>query len=178
MLVSPDKETPVSITEQLLREFDFEFPATRKFLTLIPDDKLGWKPHEKSMQLGRLAWHLSDFASWATDVIVKDNLLFNAEELPKMAGLWKDKDRAAILARFDTDVKIARGCLATAREEAWEQRWTMGTGEENWVDEPRIDVYRKMVISHQAHHRAQLGVYYRLNGIPIPGVYGPSADES
>ena len=168
----------MSIAQTMLSEFDEEFGNTRKFLKLVPNYKLAWKPHEKSMQLGRLAWHLSDFASWATDVIVKDNLLFNAEELPKMAGLWKDKDRAAILARFDTDVKIARGCLATAREEAWEQRWTMGTGEENWVDEPRIDVYRKMVISHQAHHRAQLGVYYRLNGIPIPGVYGPSADES
>jgi uncharacterized damage-inducible protein DinB len=166
----------VSMTEQLLREFDFEFPATRKFLALVPDDKLSWKPHEKSMQLGRLAWHLSDFASWATDVIVKDCLIFNHEDLGHMAGKWKDKDRAAILARFDTDVKIARGCLATAGD-AWEQHWRMGVGNEVWIDEPRIDVYRKMVISHQAHHRAQLGVYFRMNGIPIPGVYGPSADE-
>ncbi len=167
----------MGITEQLLREFDFEFPATRKFLALIPDDKLTWKPHEKSMELGRLAWHLSDFPSWATDTIAKDNLIFNEEELPKMKHGWKGKDREAILARFDADAKIARGNLAITHEDIWEKRWTMGVQGQTWIDEPRIDVYRKWVISHQAHHRAQFGVYLRLNDIAIPGIYGPSADE-
>jgi uncharacterized damage-inducible protein DinB len=165
-------------TEQLLREFDYEFPATRKFLALVPDDKLTWKPHEKSMELGRLAWHLSDFPSWLTDTVTKDGLDFKAEDFPEMANRWKGKTRETILARFDADLKVARESLASTAEEAWERRWTMGADGQIWVDEPRIDVYRKWVISHQAHHRAQFGVYLRLNGIAIPGVYGPSADES
>jgi uncharacterized damage-inducible protein DinB len=168
----------MTTSEILLREFDFEFPVTRKFLDLVPNDKLTWKPHEKSMELGRLAWHVSDLASWLTDTVSKDNLTFKAEEMPAMANAWKGKTREAMLAHFDADVKTAREKLAATPEDAWERNWSMGMDGQVWVSEPRIDVYRKWVISHQAHHRAQLGVYFRLNGIPIPGVYGPSADES
>lgn len=168
----------MNLNEQLLREFDYEFPISRKFLALVPDDKLTWKPHEKSMELGRLAWHVSDFPSWATDTITKDHLTFKMEEMPEMANRWKGKSREAMLARFDADVKVARENLAAAPEDAWERHWTMGMEGQTWIDEPRIDIYRKWVISHQAHHRAQLGVYLRLNNIPIPGVYGPSADEA
>jgi uncharacterized damage-inducible protein DinB len=168
----------VTTSEQLLREFDYEFPATRKFLALTPDDKLTWKPHEKSMELGRLAWHLSDFGSWLTDTVTKDELNFKTEDFPEMASRWKGKTRELILARFDADVKVARENLAATPEEAWEKPWKMGADGQTWIDEPRIDVYRKWVISHQSHHRAQLGVYLRLNNIAIPGIYGPSADES
>jgi uncharacterized damage-inducible protein DinB len=168
----------MTTSEILLREFDFEFPATRKFLALIPDDKLTWKPHDKSMALGRLAWHLSDFPSWLTDTVTKDNLTFKAEDMPAMRDAWQGKTRDAALARFDADMKIARQSLAATPEDAWERNWTMGMDGQTWIDEPRIDVYRKWIISHQAHHRAQFGVYLRLNGIAIPGVYGQSADES
>jgi uncharacterized damage-inducible protein DinB len=168
----------VTTSEQLLREFDYEFPATRKFLALTPDDNLTWKPHEKSMELGRLAWHLSDFASWLTDTVTKDELIFKTEDFPETRNRWKGKTREMILARFDADVKVARESLAATPEDAWERRWTMGADGQMWIDEPRIDVYRKWVISHQAHHRAQFGVYLRLNNIAVPGIYGPSADES
>jgi uncharacterized damage-inducible protein DinB len=168
----------VNTTQNLLREFDFEFPATRKFLALVPNDKLTWKPHEKSMELGRLAWHLSDLPSWVTSTVTKDELTFNPEDFPKMRAAWKGKTREDILARFDSDVKIARENLAATSEDAWDRHWKMGIADQIWLDEPRIDVYRKMVISHQAHHRAQFGVYLRLNDIPIPGVYGPSGDEN
>jgi uncharacterized damage-inducible protein DinB len=168
----------MTTTETLLREFDFEFPATRKFLAVIPDDKLTWKPHEKSMELGRLAWHLSDFPDWLTNTVTKDELILNPEDFPKMRNLWKGKTREAILARFDADSRVARENLSAVPEEAWPRNWKMEAGGQTWLDEPRIDVYRKWVISHQAHHRAQFGLYLRLNGIPIPGVYGPSADES
>jgi uncharacterized damage-inducible protein DinB len=168
----------MNITEHLLREFDFEFPTTRKFLALVPDDKLTWKPHTKSMELGRLAWHLSDFPTWATDGITKDELILNSKDFPEMGKAWNGKTREAILARFDTDVKAARENLAAAPEEIWSKPWKMGVDDQIWINEPRIDVYRKWVISHQAHHRAQFGVYLRLLDIPIPGIYGPSADES
>ena len=167
----------MSTTEQLLREFDFEFPVTRKFLALVPNDKLTWKPHAKSMELGRLAWHVADFPSWITDIVKKDELILKSEDFPAMMQLWKDKTREAILSRFDADLKVARENLASVGEDVWAQNWKMGMDGQQWIDEPRIDVYRKWVISHQAHHRAQLGVYFRLNDIPIPGIYGPSADE-
>jgi uncharacterized damage-inducible protein DinB len=167
----------MSIAEKLLPEFDMEYGNTRKFLALVPDDKLTWKPHEKSMELGRLAWHISDFPGWCTDTIRKDVLAFTDEDGAKMAGAWHGKTREQILARFDSDLTNARAALAAAGDEAMHAGWKMEWNGQPIIDEPRIDVYRKWVINHMIHHRAQLGVYLRLNEVPIPGVYGPSADE-
>jgi uncharacterized damage-inducible protein DinB len=167
----------MSIAEKLLPEFDSEFASTRKILALVPDDKLTWKPHEKSMALGRLAWHVSDFPSWCAETLKKDFLEFSPEDGPKMANEWKDKTREKILERFDADIKVAREALSSTSDEKWPQPWKMLWGGQAVIDEPRRDVYRRVVMNHMVHHRAQLGVYLRLNGIPIPGVYGPSADE-
>src|SRR5215469_5925351 len=90
-----------TIAEQLLPEFDAEYGLTRKFLALVPDDKTTWKPHEKSMELGRLAWHLSDFPSWCRDTLNKDVLAFNDAEGEKMKGEWKNKTHEDMLTRFD-----------------------------------------------------------------------------
>ena len=166
-----------TIAASLLPEFDTEYANTRKFLALVPDDKLTWKPHPKSMELGRLAWHLSDFPSWCTETLTKDVLVFTAEDGEKMKKECEGKTREQMLARFDTDIKAARAALATATDDAMAAHWKMEWGGAPIIDEPRIDVYRKWVINHMIHHRAQLGVYLRLNGIPIPGPYGPSADE-
>lgn len=167
----------MNISEKLLPEFDREFASTRKFLALVPDDKLGWKPHAKSMELGRLAWHLSDFPGYALSVASKPGLSFNLEDMPKRRGAWVGKTREAILERFDTDLKAAREALLATPDAAWDERWTMEFGGRMVIDDARLAVYRIMAMSHMIHHRAQLGLYLRLNEIAIPGTYGPSADE-
>lgn len=168
----------MSLAEKLLPEFDEEFASTRRFLALVPDDKLTWKPHQKSMEMGRLAWHLGDFPSWVTDTVKKDSIAFKSEDAAGMRDEWMGKTREQTLARFDADLKVARAALAATPDEAWTQQWKMMWDGQAIIDSPRLDVYRKWTVSHQAHHRAQLGLYLRLNNIPIPGVYGPSADEA
>jgi len=167
----------MSISEKLLSEFDEEFASTRKFLELVPDDKLTWKPHEKSMELGRLAWHLCDFPEWCRDIYRQDFLRMTEEDGAKARDGWKGKKRADMVARFDLALPEARAVLAKAGEADMAHHWKMEWAGQVIIDSPREQVLRKWVLNHMVHHRAQLGVYLRLNNIPIPGVYGPSADE-
>jgi uncharacterized damage-inducible protein DinB len=177
MPVAEKTATESSIADQLLPEFDIEFGNTRKFLALIPDDKLTWKPHTKSAALGSLAWHLANFGDWCKETLKKDVLSFTDADSEKMKGEWEGKTSEQMLARFDTDVKEARAALEATPDEAWAKHWRFEWNGAPMIDEPRYDVYRKMVLNHMVHHRAQLGVYLRLNDIAIPGCYGPSADE-
>lgn len=167
----------MSFAEKMIPEFDREFATTRKFLALVPDDKLGWKPHEKSMELGRLAWHLSDFPGYALNVLSKPALIVNPEDIPKRRNAWVGKNREAILARFDADVSAGREALRGLPDTAWGERWKLEFGGQTVFDDVRGAAYRTIAMSHMIHHRAQLGLYLRLNDIPIPGTYGPSADE-
>ena len=167
----------MTIAKKMLRDFDEEFALTRSFLNLVPDDKLTWKPHEKSMELGRLAWHLSDFPEWVMVTIQQDTFRMGAEDAEKMSRSWRGKTRAEMLARFDADMPKARAALAAADDAAMERHWKMEWGGQTVVDDPREYVCRKWAMHHMVHHRAQLGVYLRMLGIAIPGCYGPSADE-
>ncbi|HEX3685103.1 MAG TPA: DinB family protein [Bryobacteraceae bacterium] len=168
----------MTIARKLLPEFDEEFATTRKFLALVPDDKLTWKPHEKSMELGRLAWHISDFPEWCRETINQDTLSMTPEDGAKAAHEWEGKKRADMLARFDRDLPEARAALANAGDDALARPWKMEWAGQTIIDSPREEVLRKWALNHMIHHRAQLGVYLRLNNIPIPGSYGPSADET
>lgn len=163
------------VAEKFLREFDEEMALTRKFLAIVPNDKLTWKPHERSMELGRLAWHLSDFPEWCTVTFVQDAL--TDADAAKVMRDWKGKTREDMLERFDADLPTARAALADATDDSLASYWKMEWGGQTIIDDPREDVYRKWSINHMIHHRAQLGVYLRLLGIAIPGCYGPSADE-
>lgn len=165
------------ISETLLPEFDEEMASTRKFLELLPDEKLGWKPHEKSMNLGQLAWHIADMPSWCSDTLKQDTMTLSQDDYQKMVAAREGKGRKEMLSLFDKDVKDARTRLAAMDDAAMATQWKMIWGDQTIVDMPRAQVLRKWVMNHLVHHRAQLGVYLRLNGIPIPGVYGPSADE-
>lgn len=167
----------MTIAQELLREFDEEFAKTRKFLVLVPDAKLTWKPHEKSMELGRLAWHLSEFPEWAILTFSKSRHAMTREDGEKMMNGWKGMVREDMLARFDGDLPLARAVLANASDAELAQHWTLVWEGQTVIDEPRLDVYRRYTISHMVHHRAQFGVYLRLLGIAIPGCYGPSADD-
>jgi uncharacterized damage-inducible protein DinB len=171
------EDIPMKVSETLLPEFDEEMASTRKFLELVPDEKLGWKPHEKSMALGQLAWHVSEFPSWCCTTLKQDSLTLTQEDTEKTAAARKGKGRKEMLSGFDESVKEARTRLAAVDEAALAANWKMIWGDQTLVDMPRGQVLRKWVMNHLVHHRAQLGVYLRLNGIPIPGVYGPSADE-
>ncbi len=162
----------MTIGESLLPEYDHEMNTTRKTLALLPDDKLSWQPHEKSMTLGRLASHIAEMPHWAVITIQADT--FDMD--PQQKGYLADST-AALLEKFDKDAAEARQLLGATSDEAMFKNWTLESGGKALFEMPRIGVLRTMVINHMIHHRAQFGVYLRLLDIPIPGAYGPSADE-
>ena len=159
----------MKLAEMLVPEFDQEFDLTRKFLDLVPDDKLTWKPHEKSMELGRLAWHLATFPEWTLDTIEKDVFVITPEHASDSKTGWKGKSRADMLTRFDGDLTRARAALAHASDDDFEHHWKLEWNGRVAIDEPRYRIFRRMVLNHLVHHRAQLGVYFRMIGTAIPG---------
>ena len=167
----------MTIAEKLLPEFDEEFATTRKFLALLPNDKLLWKPHEKSMELGRLAWHLADFPEWCLATLEQNPLRMTQADAENYTHGWEGKSPQELLARFDASLPAARAALQSASDEKMAERWKMEWAGQTVIDEPRQDAVDKWTFRHMAHHRAQLGVYLRILNIAIPGCYGPSADE-
>jgi uncharacterized damage-inducible protein DinB len=162
----------MAIRDMFLPEFDEEMRNTRKILERVPDDKLGYKPHEKSMALGRLAAHVAELPGWAKHTIEMEVL-----DLPPNFQPYIAKSREEVLATFDKNVAEARELIVRATDEELQKTWTLKFGGNTIFSMPRSMVLRSSVINHLIHHRAQLGVYLRLNEVEIPGMYGPSADE-
>lgn len=162
----------MTIAELYLPEFDQEIARSRKMLALVPDDKLDFAPHAKSMKLGRLASHVAEIPGWLTTAVTTEMF----EPTPDMKAL-DAPSRDEILKEFDTRAATARELLARATDEELAVVWTFKWNGHVVFALPRRDVIRSMVLSHMVHHRAQLGVYLRLLDIPLPGTYGPSADE-
>lgn len=160
------------IADLLLPEYDQEVGKTRRMLALVPEDKFDYAPHPKSMKLGRLASHLAEMPHWLTTTVTTELL----EPGPDMKG-FTASSRQELLQEFDTRAAAARDHLANASDEDLAVTWTFKWQGKVVFALPRRDVIRSMVLSHMIHHRAQLGVYLRLLDIPIPGMYGPSADE-
>jgi uncharacterized damage-inducible protein DinB len=166
----------MTISEILLPEFDQEMANTRKTLERVPDDKLGWKPHPKSFAMGPLAQHIATMVGWATDTIEKDSFdVAPAGQPPYQPP--PIQSRAELLETFDQGVAKARAALAGASDERLMGPWSLLAGGKTMMTMPRIAVIRSFVLNHTIHHRAQLGVYLRLNDIAVPSIYGPSADE-
>ncbi|HZU33552.1 MAG TPA: DinB family protein [Candidatus Angelobacter sp.] len=161
-----------SINQSLLPEFDHEMANTRKSLERVPDDKLGYKPHAKSMSLGALASHLATINHWAEAIFSKE--LFDVSTAPKNEEF---QSRAQMLAAFDQNTAAARKALASASDAEMMKNWSLMAGGNTIFTMPRVAVVRSFLLNHIIHHRAQLGVYLRLNDIPVPSIYGPSADE-
>ena len=161
------------ISQMLLPEFDQEMANTRKILERFPEGKNDYKPHEKSMPLGYLAGHVATLPEWATMTITTESL--NVE--PGQFKPFIPATRQELLETFDRHVAAARAQIAGASDETLGQVWTVSMSGKPMMSLPRAAVLRGMVMNHLIHHRAQLGVYLRLNGIAIPGMYGPSADE-
>lgn len=159
----------------LIAEFNREAARTRRMFEAIPED-VDWhyKPHPKSMILGRLAGHLTDMTGeWAILTLTQDKLDVPADH--KWEG-YVPSSKADLLAKVDGELPQTQKALAAMTPEKWDAHWKFIYGGQTVVDEPRHQVFREMVVSHMVHHRAQLGVYLRLLDKPIPGIYGPSAD--
>jgi uncharacterized damage-inducible protein DinB len=164
------------IRDVFLPEFDYETANTRKTLERFPEDKVAWKPHEKSMTMGRLAGHLAELPAWMTMTLQTDSVDIapagGPQFQPKIASTRDD-----LLAFFDKNIADARAALAAATDEQMMANWSLQAGGKTLMTMPRMAALRTFVMNHSVHHRAQLGVYFRLNNIAVPSLYGPSADE-
>jgi uncharacterized damage-inducible protein DinB len=160
-------------SQMLLPEFDNEMKNTRKLLEVFPEGDNDYKPHEKSMTLGRLASHVAELPSWAIMTLDREVLVIDGSFKPYIAG-----SRAELLELFDKNVTAAREKIAAASDEDWRKMWTLRFKDKDVLNLPRSAVMRSVVMNHMIHHRAQLGVYLRLKNVAIPGMYGPSADEA
>lgn len=160
------------LNQALLPEFDHEMANTRKSLERIPEGKFDWRPHQKSMTLGGLATHLSTINHWLDAIIGQDS--FDVSTAPPQPAL---KSRQEILDTFDKNAASARKAIAGATDEQLMKPWSLVHAGQTVFTLPRIGVVRSFILNHTIHHRAQLGVYLRLNDVPVPSIYGPSADE-
>jgi uncharacterized damage-inducible protein DinB len=169
-------EETMALNEALLPEFDHEMAGTRKTLERLPDDKFDWKPHVKSMTVRQLAQHLALFPDWMAETFKTASF----DYAPPGGEGYKPpvvNSRQELLEIFDRDLVKAREALKGASDAQLMETWTLLAGGKTIFSMPRIAVYRSMIMNHMIHHRAQLGVYLRLNDIPVPALYGPSADE-
>src|SRR6266852_3952504 len=171
------REAVMTIGQSMLPEFDQEMESTRKTLERVPDDKWNWKPHEKSGTVSWLAGHVATMVGWLPITINTEELDYApvggpAFELPKITN------RKELLAEFDKNVAGARAALAKVNDAEMLKNWKLLAGGKEILSMPRVACIRGMVLNHLIHHRAQLTVYFRLIGVPVPGLYGPSADEA
>lgn len=155
-----------------LKEIEVEAETTRKMLSRIPEDKYNWQPHPKSMTIQRLATHIAELPGWVTMTLNTTGLDFAENKYdPKVID-----NNAALLEYFETGLAVAKRALEKATEEDLDVLWTLRNGEEIYSQTSRHEFIR-LTYCQTVHHRAQLGVYLRLLDVPIPGSYGPSADE-
>ncbi len=162
-----------NMSNAMVQEFTHEAATTRKLLDRLPEDKMSWQPHEKSMTLGRLAGHLAEIAEWGGTIVNDD--LFDMD-----AGEYKPKEFATkkeVLECFDASVEEFKKTLSGKSDEHLMKTWKMKAGGEVMLEMPKVACLRSFVLSHAVHHRGQFSVYLRENNVPIPSIYGPSADE-
>ena len=164
------------MSESLVNEFDQEMAGTRKTLERVPEEKFDWKPHEKSGSMGWLAAHLANLAGWAGTTINQDSLDL-APGGKQIQPPPPPKSRKELLEAFDKNVAEARKAIASASDATLLKPWSLLQNGKVLMTMPRIACLRGFVVNHTIHHRAQLGVYLRLNNIAVPALYGPSADE-
>lgn len=166
----------MDLHKALITEYGSEIALTRKMLEAIPADAdLSWKANPKSMSLGRLAAHVAETAGeWGNDTLSKDGLAFDMATYKP----WHPATKAEILNKFDIDTERAKQTLINLDPAKLDDNWKMTAGDQTWINDSRYVVFRVWVLNHFIHHRAQLGRDLRTLGVPIPGTYGPSADES
>ncbi len=165
----------MAISEALLPEYDMEMASTRKILERIDDEKFSWKPHEKSYSMGDLATHVATLPLWGVMTVHGDHYDVTDPNNPPPA---KAANKAEVLAMFDKSAADAREAIAGADDAVMMQPWSLKADGAVKFTMPKAAVLRSFVMNHMIHHRAQLGMYLRLNNIALPQVYGPTADEN
>jgi uncharacterized damage-inducible protein DinB len=163
----------MTISEVLLLDFDAEIQNTRRTLERIPENNPNWKPDEKSMAIGRLALHVARLPEFGTTMLTTDVLDMTVRKFPDLIF----ESTAHLLSELERTSSEARSQLQAASDDYLQAHWKLQFGDKVLFDAPRMLLYRTMFLNHMVHHRAQLGVYLRLLKIPVPGLYGPSADE-
>jgi uncharacterized damage-inducible protein DinB len=157
-------------SQELLKEFDSEMEATRRVLARVPSERAEWKPHPKSFSLAHLAQLVSWMPNWIARTLRETEL-----DLQKGTGYSNEKTNT-LLAGFDESVKAARAAIESSTEDDYQVAWSLKMGDRVLMTAKRAEVVRQH-INHLSHHRGQLTVYLRLLDIPVPSVYGPTADE-
>jgi uncharacterized damage-inducible protein DinB len=163
----------MGITDSLLPEYDHEMGTTRRVLDRVPEAELGWKPHEKSMALGELAGHIANIPYWCSAILGNSVFDVGSVDRPKAPT-----SVAELLSNFDARVSAARLALAAAADPEMLAPWTLKQGDHEVFTLPRVTAIRSFVMNHLIHHRGQLTVYLRLQNVPLPWIYGPTADEA
>jgi len=161
----------MSIAKSLLAEFEIQAPITRKFLERLPEDKLTWKPHEKSMSAGQLAFHLAMVPGGVVRFVQN-----NPADAPDFS-FPQPASRGEILKTFDESIATVRATLSTADDASMNETWRLVAGGREVLAQPRAQFLRDVMLSHWYQHRGQFSVYLRLLGAPVPASWGPSADE-
>ncbi len=166
----------MSMAKAMLEQFKQEATGTRKALERVPFDKAEWTPHEKSMTLGRLAGHIAEAPGWGLSILTTDELdMAPADRGGYTPPVFESIDD--VLATFDRGVSAVEAALPDLTDEALAEYWSLKSGGEEIFGGPRGTFFGNMVTNHVIHHRGQLTVYLRLCDVPVPGMYGPSADE-
>jgi uncharacterized damage-inducible protein DinB len=161
------------ISDLLLTEFDEEIKKTRTMLERVPEDKKDFAPHPKSMPLNKLAPHVAQLAGFGLVILTTPEFDFVKTKTPSVPF----ESAAQLVRTFDEGAAKARAALQSTSDDAWTQSWKLSAGDKPIFSGSRFLAYRQMFLNHLVHHRAQLGVYLRLNEKPVPATYGPSADD-
>jgi len=165
----------MSTATLLLEDFDIEISNTRRTLERVPEDKADWVPHDKSMKLGKLAMHCATMPLFGYYILEDEGMDMANSKHPQASLVFESRELC--LTRLDESAAKCRAALATASNEDLAKLWPFSFGEHVILNASRSKTYRMMFFNHLVHHTAQLGVYLRLNEIPVPALYGPSADE-
>jgi uncharacterized damage-inducible protein DinB len=163
----------MNLIDPILAELAHEGATTRRLLERLPQDRLGWQPHQKSMTLGRLATHIAEIPGWVGSIVEKDEFDLGASGyVPPTLG-----SVAEIIAMFDKSVATATETLKRQSNDRLLAKWQLKKNGQLVVEMPRLGMIRSFLMNHLIHHRGQLSVYLRLQNVPLPSIYGPTADE-
>jgi len=166
----------LSLQHLAFGDLERELATTRRVLERVPEDKFDWKPHVKSYSLGTLSFHIVNLLNWQRMSLAREEFDLASSPPPEKGAVLPGKEE--LLRRFDENVAAVRETLADVSDETLGEPWTLRHGDHEIFTLPKADVLRQFGISHMVHHRAQLSVYLRLLDVPVPQMYGPTADEA
>ena len=166
----------MSIAELLVPELEQELAVTRRLIERVPDDRPDWKPHPRSFSIAHLSQLIVRLPGWIPMMLDRTELDIDPKDGPKFPGYSNEKT-ATLLAEFDKNAKAATAAVAKASDADFKVPWTLFKGGQKLLTQPRYQMLRYMAVNHIIHHRAQLSVYLRLLEVPLPQMYGPTADD-